>query len=380
MAATDLPRVIGEVGRPGAGPTLAAVGSLHGNEPCGHRALVRLVARLSEEPRGVKGWFVALTGNRAALAAGRRYLVDDLNRAWRPERLRRVRAAGAGLEAEDREILELDRELHRVMAAAKGPVSVLDLHSTSGGGHPFVTLDDTLANRRLAFAIPVPQVLGLEEVISGTMLSHLIAQGVAAVGFESGQSDDPRSVDRAEAAAWIALEATGVLARGRPEVAAARALLARETASLPRVFEVRHRHPIADGEVFVMEPGFASFQPVKAGAVLARKDGAVVRAPSDGRILMPLYQAQGAEGFFLIRRVRGAWLALSTALRRLGARRVVHWLPGVSRRAGHPGQFVVDRRVARIFALEVFHLLGYRRVRATGPLLLMAPRGSPGPA
>jgi succinylglutamate desuccinylase len=42
---------------------------------------------------------------------------------------------------------------------------------------------------------------------------------------------------------------------------------------------------------------------VAAGTLLARDDGGEIRAPFDGLLLMPLYQAQGSDGFFLGREV-----------------------------------------------------------------------------
>jgi succinylglutamate desuccinylase len=72
-------------------------------------------------------------------------------------------------------------------------------------------LDDSLPNRRFALSFPVPLVLGLEEELQGTMVFHWTAQGITCVAFEGGQHDDPRSVDRSEAAFWIALEAAALL-------------------------------------------------------------------------------------------------------------------------------------------------------------------------
>ena len=49
-----------------------------------------------------------------------------------------------------------------------------------------------------------------------------------------------------------------------------------------------------------MLPGFEGFQKITAGQLLAYDDGVEVRAPMDGRILMPLYQQKGNEGFFIV--------------------------------------------------------------------------------
>jgi hypothetical protein len=41
--------------------------------------------------------------------------------------------------------------------------------------------------------------------------------------------------------------------------------------------------------------------------------------------------------------------------------RIVHWLPGVRCKPGAEDVFIIDRRVARWYALELLHLLGFRR-------------------
>ena len=53
-----------------------------------------------------------------------------------------------------------------------------------------------------------------------------------------------------------------------------------------------------------MHSGYRSFQRVDAGEVLAAEGEAEIRAPSAARLLMPLYQRAGREGFFLARPVR----------------------------------------------------------------------------
>ncbi len=376
-ALPGLPRVLGDAGSPEAGPTLLVVAGIHGNEPGGVLALQRLFARLAGDRCTPRGRVVGLAGNLAALAAGKRHLVEDLNRAWRPERLARVRVAGDGLAAEEAELAALDAAIRRVVSEAGGPVFALDLHSTSGPGPAFAVLHDALRNRRFARSLPVPAVLGLEEELSGTLTDHLTESGISALSVETGQHNDPGSAERAAAAVWLAMDVAGVLPECfAGELEAARARLA-TAGDLPPIVEVRYRHAIPESDGFRMDPGFASFQPVRAGQPLAQEHGVPVRAPFSGYLLMPLYQAQGNDGFFLTRPVRPAWLALSAALRPLGLERFLHWLPGVSRLADRPGAFSVDRRVARWGARQLFHLLGFRRHRTPGQRhLVMVRRGS----
>ena len=81
---------------------------------------------------------------------------------------------------------------------------------------------------------------------------------------------------------------------------------------------------------------------------------------------MPLYQGQGADGYFWGREVSPARLKTSDLLRKVGLERLLGLLPGVARDPRVPSRFVVDTRVARLYPLEVFQLLGYRRLRQHG--------------
>ncbi len=86
---------------------------------------------------------------------------------------------------------------------------------------------------------------------------------------------------------------------------------------------------------------------------------------------MPLYQGLGGDGFFWGRKVSPLRLKLSGALRNRGLEKLLALLPGVARDPGSPARFVVDTQVARLYPLEVFHLLGYRRVRQQGHQLIV---------
>jgi succinylglutamate desuccinylase len=123
-----------------------------------------------------------------------------------------------------------------------------------------------------------------------------------------------------------------------------------------------------------MEPGFSNFQPVKRGQLLARDRHGDIRAPEAGLILMPLYQSQGTDGFFLAREVAPFWLQVASGLRRLRLDRVLPWLPGVRRHPTLPETLVVNPRIARWFVLELFHLLGFRRQRPQGNQLVVSRR------
>lgn len=359
------------------GPTLLCICGIHGNEPAGVQAAARVLSALGPRASHIRGDFVALAGNRKALAAGRRFIDRDLNRAWTDDRLQRLRTeiGPEALEAEDQEQVELLDAIETVVSAARGPVYVLDLHTTSGGGGPFTLFGDTLPNRAFASHVPVPMILGLEEQLEGTLLAFLGRHGLVAAVFETGQHEEPRAVDRAEAGLWLCAAAAGLLPDTLlPEAARGRKLLQADLGNLPRVLEMRYRHPVAPDDAFRMDPGYRNFQPVKLGQPVARDVSGEVRVPERGRILMPLYQTQGEDGFFLIREVTPVWLTISYALRRMRADRLAMLLPGVHRDLSVRDTVRVNKRVARWFALQLFHLLGYRREEDWGDVLVLRRR------
>ena len=82
-----------------------------------------------------------------------------------------------------------------------------------------------------------------------------------------------------------------------------------------------------------------------------------------GVILMPLYQKLGEDGFFIGREISPFWIWLSGVLRTMRLGGMMHLLPGVRRSGKDRDTFDVDTRIARFFPLQLFHLLGFRKLR-----------------
>ncbi|HXV76548.1 MAG TPA: hypothetical protein VD788_09530, partial [Candidatus Polarisedimenticolaceae bacterium] len=194
------------------------------------------------------------------------------------------------------------------------------------------------------------------------------------LGIEAGQHDAPGSVDRSEAILWIALVAAGAIdARATPDINRHRRFLREQSRGIPRVIEVRHRHALRATDGFRMGAGFRNFAPIRKGQVMAQDNHGAVLAVEDGLVLLPLYQGKGSDGFFIAREVRPVWLVLSALLRRLRLDRLMRLLPGVRRSSG-ADVLVADTRIARFYPLEIFHLMGFRKVRRDGDYLVVARR------
>lgn len=370
----DVPagRVIGSIVGEHAGPTLIVTCGIHGNERAGVVAAKRVLATLERRKSRLKGEILALSGNLAGMRLGVRYQVRDLNRVWTDARVADVEERankGLPLDAEDVEQLEMLKEIRAAIARARGPVHLIDCHSTSAQGFPFILFGDTIRQRRFATAIPLPIVMGLEEHLDGVLSAYWSTQGVIAMGVEGGQHDDPGTVDNLEAVILLGAESAGLFGAGTIiETSAAFSLCERRRGDLPHVLEILSRRAISKDDEFVMEPGFANLAGVRGGRLLARDKNGEIRAPKDGYIILPLYQGQGAEGFFWGREMSPARMRLSEALRTMKVDRFLHLLPGIERTMQSKDgkgktRLMVDTKVASFYPRDVFHMLGFRRIR-----------------
>jgi len=351
-----------------SGPLVVVIGGIHGNEPGGVLAAERVLARLRETRPRMRGRVVCVVGNLGALHGADRYRSQDLIRMWSEESL--ARSATSDPEDDDAEMRE-QRELLAFFAgvslASVEDVVVLDLHSSSADGPPFSIMADTLQNRRIGFGLPIPVILGLEENLDGTLLGHFARKGYVALAVEGGRHEDEKTAEHLEAAIWLSLVSAGALKPADvPELEAHRASLLAVGAGLPRVIETCYRHALEEGHRFRMEPGFTTFHRVNKGQLLAHDDGGPVRSPDKGLVMLPLYQGQGSDGFFIGREVGWVWLWLSAVLRKIRVEALLLCLPGVGHDPTAPHSLLVDLRVARWLAPSLFNLLGYRGRRRDG--------------
>ena len=356
------------------GPTLIAIGSLHGNEPAGAEALVKIADELGGMQDKLSGRVYLIVGNTRALGKSVRFVGCDLNRAWTNENLALLGTKPLMEISEGRELTELDRLLDGILIMAKDEVYVLDLHSTSAGGSPFATVGDTLRNREFAGKFPVKTLLGIEEQLDGTMLEHLNNIGAVTLGFEGGQHLSTETVENHTSLVWLALVNSGILAAvDIPDLEKHRTRLA-EGRRGSRIVEVLYREAITSEDEFEMNPGFSNFDQVAKGQIVAKNRLGRIKAVESGLILMPLYQKLGEDGFFIGRTVAPFWLWLSKILRTFKIQDYVYWLPGVARDEHDHETLIVNTRVARLFPLQVFHLLGFRRRRWSGNKLIVSRR------
>ena len=373
-------RVIGDrTGKPG--PTLVFFGGIHGNEPAGVLAIQRVFEQLEADNVQLKGRVLGLAGNLPALKSNQRFISKDLNRIWnqqfterfsnaRPDSDNSPTPSSISEYKDQRELFSIIQPL----LENESTTCFFDLHTTSSRSAPFIGINDQLNNRKFAFQFPVPTVLGIEEYLEGPLLSYLNDFGNVAMAFEAGQHDDPNSIEIHTAFIYLAMVGAGIVSEESiKDLQAHRECLTTVDPS-ERVFEVIFRKKISAEDEFKMNPGYRNFMRVRKGEVLAEDKNGQVKATHSGKIFMPLYQASGDDGFFIVRRVPMWALKLSTILRKINFERLLVWLPGISRDKSQPDALVVNKRVARFLATELFHLLGYRRKKLSGDQIIFSRR------
>lgn len=368
---SDLRRIIGKIEGNQPGPCIIFFASIHGNEPSGYTALTRFFdPAIARNISGrLRGTVIGITGNIKGLKEGKRFIKEDLNRIWTPENLDRVsNKPELFSEYEYAEMRDLYAEINNILTGDASNYYFIDLHTTSGATIPFVIMNDSLQNRALASFFPIPVVLGIEEYLEGTIMDYINDLGVPAIGLEAGQHDDLESAEIHFASIWVALVATGCL--GEKEVRGYKTYCDRlrfaagdESKNFYEVVHLEHVHP---QQKFAMSKGYSNFDRVKKGDVLALKNGREIAAEYHGKIFMPLYQSQGREGFFIIRKINKIWLQLSQFLRKYKLEFIFTVLPGIQVKPQEPNVLTVNKKIAAFFSRDLLHLFGYRRMRING--------------
>lgn len=241
-------------------PEVAVVAAIHGDEPCGVRAVERLLAAEPEFERAAK----LIVANEEALAADQRYLDEDLNRAFPGD--------PNGETHESRLAAELTAELDGCTTMA--------LHSTQSYEHPFAILREaTGVPLELASQLDVEAVVETGPFDDGRLFESV----TQLVEVECGYQGSSEAADNATRLVREFLRATGVLADEPP--------LDPQEHPTFRLHDVVPKSEAEEYEVFV-----TNFERVEAGDPFAAVDGEYVIA--DESFYPVLLSAYGYEDVF----------------------------------------------------------------------------------
>lgn len=188
---------------------VAVVGSVHGNEPCGLRAIAQLQAELESGQLPLsRGTLSLVHGNPHATALGLRHTPEgvDLNRLF-DYRFESV-LPSATWAYEHYRALELRPLLARVDV-------LLDLHSTTAPSPPFAIVSQVPESRELGRALGLGYVTegwdGPGLLADRVLSAPLTRMGRPAVSVECGQHVQPSAVDVAYKCIRRFLDQLGVI-------------------------------------------------------------------------------------------------------------------------------------------------------------------------
>lgn len=362
--ALNIKRIRAAVTGKETGPVLIVFAGIHGNETAGIEAIDQLADELDE--KNIYGSVYGITGNIRALEEGVRYIDTDLNRLWEKFGTENDFSLSDQLNrtAEFEESLEVKAAIESIIEKHRDNASnfiFVDLHTTSSESCAFILLNDTLANRSLARQFPVPQILGIEENIFGTLLSYVNNLGHIAIGFEAGAHTNRDSVKRSRAFLWLLLHHLQIYNLDEDEARYYEQNLDAHPGVPDGYYHVKYHKHVEDPGKFRMIKGFKNFDPVQKGTALASENGKEISAKYSGRIFMPLYQKIGHDGFLIVREISPFWLRVSAYLRKSFIHNLLPWMPGVSKAGEH--SFEINRKIARFLVKDIFHLLGYRVIK-----------------
>ncbi len=301
-------RIIGRYTHGAKGPLLIVLSAIHGNEPAGVRALDYLFKMLEVEPITNPGFqfhgaIIGLIGNLKALELKKRFIDFDLNRIWLNEKK-------SIIGHEVHENLEKDEIIKTINQSLEEKperqVIILDLHTTSSEGGIFAIPGPGNVSLEIAKGLHAPVILNMLEDIKGTLMEYYnednLGKPIHSLTFESGSHTDPLSTNRAIAAIINCMRHLNMVNSTDVE-GIHDDILDQYSKGLPKVTRLLYRHVIDNDDHFKMNPGYLNFQSVRKDEILARHNDIPVRSPSTGRILMPLYQQQGTDGFYIVEEV-----------------------------------------------------------------------------
>jgi len=351
-------RVIGEIKGNPHEPVVVFFAGIHGNEPAGVIALKEFFSKLNKSK--IKGSVYGISGSIKGLEQRKRFIDKDLNRLWTKQQLEALSSLH-DLSIEESEQVELLNFLNEILNTHTGPLYFIDFHTTSSKTLPFVTINDALINRKFSILFPVPIVLGIEEYLNGPLLSYINELGYVSLGFESGQHDDTDAITNCISFIYLALTFVNILKKEDIEgFQKYFNQLKNQSEDITDIFEIIYLHKLKNSDYFKMQPNFKSFQNIKKGTLLAKENNTNIVSKYDARIFMPLYQSQGREGFFIIKKIEPFFLKLSEVLRKFRADNLLVLLPGISWKDKTKTALYVNLKVTQFLAKPIFHLLGYR--------------------
>lgn len=290
-------RILGNYHSGEKGKTIVFMCGIHGNELSGKKALKKIFSYLENNKIDIRGNIIGIQGNLKAIEKKERYIDVDLNRIWTKKTINEVKKGKIKDVYEYKELIKIHDIIDVILKKKKKKdVIIIDLHNTSSASGLFTVINNT-KDFKLASAIQIPVITKLFNKVKGSFSQYYNSKNISTIVFEGGAIGDPASTNNHEIGIFKILESCGVIKKeDTPNFITNRS----NSKTKKSLYKVKYIHLISESDNFLMKPNVINFQNIKKGEVLGSDKNGDVKSPFDGKILMPLYQEQGTEGFYII--------------------------------------------------------------------------------
>ncbi|MBE37382.1 MAG: hypothetical protein CMP50_01820 [Flavobacteriales bacterium] len=279
--------------------TMIFIAAIHGNENSGVIALERFFKHINNTNTKIAGTVIGLIGNLNALKNNSRYINSDMNRMWTD---RIIESKSSQKKSEFKEVLMVKELIDKIIKLKKKRnITIVDLHNTSSPNGVF-SIVNNLKEKKIAEHLEIPVINNLFKKVKGSFAEYYSSQNINTIVFEGGAIGDPAAINNHEAGIWKMLEKKGFISQDFiPEKVLKNNInmnnFSKETKGY---YFVKYIHKIKKGNEFLMNPNMRNFEKIKKGQIVGHSNHGPVKSPYEGYLLMPLYQKQGKEGFYLI--------------------------------------------------------------------------------
>jgi len=279
--------------------TMIFIAAIHGNENSGLIALKRFFEEIKKSNIKIEGTIIGLIGNLNALKKNTRYIDNDMNRMW-TEKI--MHSKSNNHISEKKELLILNSLIEKIISRkSTKKISIIDLHNTSSPSGVF-TIVNNAKERKLAKHLNIPIIEDLFAKIKGSLANYYNQKNITSIVFEGGAIGDPAAVNNHESGIWTLLEKNGFISEKTIPKRILKNLSNMKSFSqqVNGSYSVKYIHKIKKDHHFLMHPNIRNFEKVEKKQIIAEDKNGPIMSPMTGHVLMPLYQEQGQEGFYII--------------------------------------------------------------------------------
>jgi succinylglutamate desuccinylase len=208
--------------------------------------------------------------------------------------------------SEFKEVLMVKELIDKIIKLKKKRnITIIDLHNTSSPNGVF-SIVNNLREKKIAEHLQIPVINNLFKKVKGSLAEYYSSKQINSIVFEGGAIGDPAAINNHEAGIWKMLAIKGFISEDCiPERVLKNNINMRNFSKETKgYYFVKYIHKIKKENEFLMNPNMRNFEKIKKGQVVGHDNNGPVNSPHAGYLLMPLYQKQGKEGFYLINKFK----------------------------------------------------------------------------